>query len=120
MLGSLMLVPLMRFVARKVVLCLSSAVMGVSLLLLGLCSYSHHHNIDLIKDCDWLPLTCSVSYILATNMGHSALPNIFISEFYPSHVSFIFALNLQYNIYGYRLHAYNLNMDYKSKRSSIL
>ena len=87
LLASLVLVALVSWTARKSLLCLSSAVMGFSLLLLGFCSYSHHHGIQLVKDCDWLPISCAVSYILATNMGLSALPNIFISEFYPSHVS---------------------------------
>ena len=86
-LGSLVLLPLVRWLARKSLLCLTAAVMGVSLFLLGFCSYSHHHDIELIKHCDWLPISCAVSYILATNMGLSALPNIFITEFYPSHVS---------------------------------
>merc|ERR1712241_572452 len=80
LLGSLVLLPLVRWMARKSLLCLTSAVMGFSLVMLGLCSYSHTHNIQLIKDCDWLPISCAVSYILATNMGLSALPIIFISE----------------------------------------
>ena len=88
--GSLLLVPLVRWMSRKSLLTLSSAVMAVSLLLLGCCSYSHSHHIELLRDCDWLPLTCVISYTLATNMGLSALPNIFISEFYPSHVSLTF------------------------------
>ena len=96
LLASLTLLPLVRWMARKSLLCLTSAVMGFSLLLLGFCSYSHHHAIELIKDCDWLPISCAVSYILATNMGLSALPNIFISEFYPSHVSYTI-----YSIYFY-------------------
>ena len=85
--GSLMLLPLVRWMSRKSLLSLSSAVMAVSLLLLGFCSYSHSQDMELLRDCDWLPITCVVSYIMATNMGLSALPNIFISEFYPSHVS---------------------------------
>ena len=87
-LGSLILLPLVRMMARKSQLCLTAAVVGVSLFLLGFCSYSHQHDIQLIKHCDWLPISCAVSYILATNMGLSAIPNIFISEFYPSHVSY--------------------------------
>jgi len=89
LLGSLVLLPLVRWMARKSLLSLSSAVCGVSLLLLGSCSYSHSHDIQLLRDCHWLPITCVVSYIMATNMGLSALPNIFISEFYPSHMRIV-------------------------------
>ena len=35
------------------------------------------------RDCDWLPITCVVSYTMAANMGLCSLPTIFLSEFYP-------------------------------------
>merc|ERR1719450_162583 len=89
LLGSLVLLPLVRWMARKSLLSLSSAVMGFSLLLLGSCSYTHSYDIQLLRDCDWLPITCIVSYIIANNMGLSAVPNIFITEFYPSHMRIV-------------------------------
>ena len=56
---------------------------------LGLCSYSHTNGIWLLQDCDWLPITCVVSYIMASNMGLTTLPYIFISEFYSPQVRLI-------------------------------
>lgn len=82
MLGSLFLILMVKYLARKTLMVISTMLMLVSLVMLGVCSYSHSHNITLLQDCDWLPITCVVSYIMASNMGLSSLPNIFISEFY--------------------------------------
>jgi len=82
MLGSLFLILLVKYLSRKTLMVVSTMLMLVSLVMLGVCSYSHSHNITLLQDCNWLPITCVVSYIMATNMGLSSLPNIFISEFY--------------------------------------
>ena len=87
MLGSLFLVLLVKYLSRKTLMVVSTMLMLVSLVMLGVCSYSHSHNITLLQDCNWLPITCVVSYIMATNMGLSSLPNIFISEFYSPQVS---------------------------------
>lgn len=80
--GTLFLVIMVRFTQRKTVLLISASVVLLSMTFLGLCSYSHTNGIWLLKDCDWLPITCVVSYIMASNMGLTALPYIFISEFY--------------------------------------
>ena len=69
---------------------ISASVVMLSMTFLGLCSYSHTNGVSLLKDCDWLPITCVVSYIMASNMGLTALPYIFISEFYSPQVHFIF------------------------------
>ena len=86
--GSLFLVILVRFTSRKTVMLISASVVMLAMIFLGLCSYSHTNNISLLQDCDWLPITCVVSYIMASNMGLTALPYIFISEFYSPQVPF--------------------------------
>ena len=88
--GTLFLVILVRFTQRKTVMLISASVVLLSMTFLGLCSYSHTNGVSLLKDCDWLPITCVVSYIMASNMGLTALPYIFISEFYSPQVHFIF------------------------------
>ena len=94
MLGSLFLILLVKYLSRKTLMVISTMLMLVSLVMLGVCSYSHSHNITLLQDCNWLPITCVVSYIMATNMGLSSLPNIFISEFYSPQVN-IYHLDLK-------------------------
>ena len=42
--------------------------------------------IELLSECNWLPITCVVTFLMAVNMGHSTLPLIFLSEFYPASV----------------------------------
>jgi len=84
--GSLFLVFLVRFMKRKSLLILTTMMMMVALIMLGVCSYSHTHRIQLLSDCNWLPITCAVTYIMAANMGLSFLPVIFISEFYSHQV----------------------------------
>ena len=88
-------------------LLVSASVMAAALIFLGVCAYSHHHQLLLLRsahcrhcmlhaadtlqiltlcccrDCDWLPITCVVSYTMAANMGLGSLPTIFLSEFYP-------------------------------------
>lgn len=85
LLGSLLFIPLVKRFSRKLLLVLSSLVMGVSLLLLGLCIYSHfHYSMQVLSDFDWLPIICIVTYMLAATMGLCSIPYIYISEFYPS------------------------------------
>jgi len=85
LIGSLFFIPLVKRFSRKLLLVLSSLVMGVSLLLLGLCMYGHsHYSMKVLSDCDWLPIICIVTYMLAAPMGLCSIPYMFISEFYPS------------------------------------
>ena len=83
-LGTLFMIIMVKHLTRKTVMVSTSSLMMLSLVFLGLCSYSHNHDIVLLSQCDWLPITCVVSYLMAVNMGHSTLPNIFLSEFYPA------------------------------------
>jgi len=85
LIGSLLFIPLVKRFSRKMLLILSSFVMGVSLLLFGLCMYSHsYHTMQVLHDCDWLPMICIVSYMVAAPMGLVSIPYIYLAEFYPS------------------------------------
>jgi len=85
LIGSLLYIPMVKRCSRKMLLILSSFVMGTSLLLLGLCMYSHSYNyIQVLNDCDWLPMICIVSFMVAAPMGLCSIPFIYIVEFYPS------------------------------------
>ena len=81
-------------------LIMSSFVMGVSLLLLGICLYSHsYHSLSVLSDCDWLPMICIVSYMVAAPMGLCSIPFIYIAEFYPSEVNIYLHTKLLYSEY---------------------
>jgi len=85
LIGSLLFIPLVKRFSRKMLVIFSSFVMGVSLLLLGLCLYNHsYHSLQLLSDCNWLPMICIVSYMVAAPMGLCSIPFIYIAEFYPS------------------------------------
>ena len=69
--------------------------MGLSLVLLGLCMYSHtYSSLSMLSDCDWLPMICIVSYMVAAPMGLCSIPFIYIAEFYPSEVMGWLATNI--------------------------
>jgi len=83
--GSLSYIPLVKRFSRKILICFSAFVMGLSLVLLGLCMYSHtYSSLSMLSDCDWLPMICIVSYMVAAPMGLCSIPFIYIAEFYPS------------------------------------
>jgi SP family facilitated glucose transporter-like MFS transporter 8 len=85
LIGSLSYIPLVKRFSRKILICFSALVMGVSLLLLGLCMYSHtYSSLEVLRDCSWLPMICIVSYMIAAPMGLCSIPFIYIAEFYPS------------------------------------
>jgi len=85
LIGALLFIPMVKRCSRKMLLTFSSMLMGVSLVLLGLCMYSHtYHSLSVLSDCDWLPMICIVSYMVSAPMGLCSIPFIYISEFYPS------------------------------------
>lgn len=92
LLGSILLVPLVKSCSRKLLLSMSALLMCISLLLLGLCMHSHFHNsMPLLLDCAWLPMFCSLAYLLAAPMGLCSLPFLFLVEFYPSEMRSLMA-----------------------------
>ena len=48
--GSLLYIPAIRYFSRRGLLCISSFLMGVSLILLGLAVYSHHSKDSALRD----------------------------------------------------------------------
>ena len=87
--GSLLFIPAVKRYSRKLLLAVSSFVMAISLLLLGVAMYAHdgdHHGIEfLMKDeMSWLPLACVIVYMLADPIGLGSIPFIYIGEFFPS------------------------------------
>jgi len=85
LIGSLLYIPLVKRFSRKMLLCFSAFVMGVSLVVMGLCMYSHSHlSVNVLSDCYWLPMISIVSYMLAAPMGLCSIPFMYIAEFYPS------------------------------------
>jgi len=85
LIGALLFIPMVKRCSRKMLLTVSSLVMGMSLLLLGICMYSHtYSSLEVLRDCSWLPMVCIVSYMIAAPMGLCSIPFIYIAEFYPS------------------------------------
>jgi len=85
LLGSLLFIPAVKHLSRRLLMCGSSFVMGVSMSVLGLAMYSHEtgvlSNLDTIT---WLPLVCVTIYMLADPVGVGSVPFLYLGEFFPS------------------------------------
>jgi len=87
LIGALLFIPLVKKFSRKSLLIVSSFVMGVSLVLLGVCLYNTSKNNMLMASVygyDWLPIVSIVMYMIAAPIGLCSIPFMFIAEFYPS------------------------------------
>lgn len=86
LIGSLIFIPLIKRFPRKMLLVLSSLVMGVSLLLLGVSVYylNNTKDEDILVGFQWIPLTSIVAYMVAAPIGLCSIPFMFIAEFYPT------------------------------------
>jgi len=87
LIGALLFIPLVKKFSRKSLLIVSSFVMGVSLVLLGVCLYNTSKNNMLMSSVygyDWLPIVSIVMYMIAAPIGLCSIPFMFIAEFYPS------------------------------------
>jgi len=82
--GSLMFIPLVKRFPRKILLILSSLVMGVSLVLLGFSVYYLNHISDIVLGFNWIPLIATVTYMIAAPIGLCSIPFMYIAEFYPT------------------------------------
>ena len=78
LLGSLIFIPLVKKVSRKLLLSVSSLVMGLSLTVMGIWMYSD------TDSSDWVPVLCLLVYMLSAPLGLCSLPFLFTAEFYPS------------------------------------
>lgn len=86
--GSLLYIPAIRYFSRRGLLCISSFLMGVSLILLGLAVYSHHSKDSALSpimgDLYWLPVLCVVVYSVADPLGLGSIPFLYSAEFFPT------------------------------------
>ena len=84
-LGSLLFIPAVKHLSRRLLMCGSSFVMGVSMSIMGLAMYSHEtgllHDLDTLT---WLPLVCVTLYMLADPIGVGSVPFLYLGEFFPS------------------------------------
>jgi len=84
--GSLIFIPLVQRFSRKLLLILSSLVMGVSLILLGFSVYYLNHVKDTLFGFNFIPLISIIAYMLAAPLGLCSIPFMYIAEFYPTEV----------------------------------
>jgi len=88
LLGSIIFIPLVKHLPRRILLTFTSAIMGFALSILGLCDLSHNYT-DILPPLEqlyWLPLICVSIYLLAAPIGLCSIPFMFIAEFFPSEV----------------------------------
>jgi len=83
--GSLLFIPLIRKLSRKILIVTTALIMAAALFLLGLCMYSQHSSrLAGLAEAAWLPLACIVLYMVAAPVGLCSLPLLYVAEFFPS------------------------------------
>jgi len=85
LIGSLIFIPLVKKTSRKMLLSVSSLVMGVSLSVVAVWMYYS------TVTTDWVPMTSLLVYMLAAPLGLCSLPFLYIAEFYPSELRSVLA-----------------------------
>merc|ERR1719232_2261913 len=76
--GSLLLIALVKKMSRKLLLSVSSLVMGICLVITGAWMYFSPGT------ADWFPIISMLIYMLAAPLGLCSIPFLYIAEFYPS------------------------------------
>jgi len=85
LLGSLLFIPAVKHLSRRLLMCSSSFVMGISMSIMGLAMYSHETGIlSNLDTLTWLPLVCVTLYMLADPIGVGSVPFLYLGEFFPS------------------------------------
>jgi len=85
LLGSILFIPAVKLISRRMLICSSAFVMGASMSVLGLAMYSHETGIfHLDNTVSWLPLLCVILYMMADPIGVGSVPFLYLGEFYPS------------------------------------
>jgi len=84
LLGSILYIPAVKHVSRRMLICTSAFIMGAAMSILGLAMYSHETGIFNLDTVPWLPLICIILYMLADPMGVGSVPFLYLGEFYPS------------------------------------
>lgn len=85
LIGSLIFIPLVKKISRKLLLSVSSLVMGVSLTVMAIWVYYSS------STTDWVPVVCLLVYMLAAPLGLCSLPFLYTAEFYPSEMRSVLA-----------------------------
>jgi len=83
-LGALLYIPAIKYVSRRILICGSAFVMGISMAILGLAMYSHETGLLHMDHITWLPLLCVTLYMIADPIGLGSVPFLYIGEFFPS------------------------------------
>lgn len=84
--GTLIFIAAVKFLPRKVVLVLTSMLMGISMMVLGFIMLSREQSVkdSAMGSPDWLPLLCVTIFMLADVIGLGSIPFLYIGEFFPS------------------------------------
>jgi len=82
--GALLYIPAIKYVSRRILICGSAFVMGISMAILGLAMYSHETGLLHMDNFTWLPLLCVTIYMIADPVGLGSVPFLYIGEFFPT------------------------------------
>lgn len=87
LLGTILFVPVVKYTSRRLILSISSLVMGISLMVLAFVMYSRENSGQMrntLEELYWLPLLCITVCILADAIGLGSIPYLYVGEFFPS------------------------------------
>jgi len=85
--GTILFVPAIRYFSRKLLLCCSSLIMGLSLLVLAVVMYSRETGGTMGEKFEglyWLPLLCITLFMIADSIGLGSIPFVYVGEFFAS------------------------------------
>jgi MFS family permease len=84
-LGAILFIPAVKNISRRMLICSSAFVMGISMAILGLAMYAHETgHLSAMATMTWLPLLCVTVYMLADPIGVGSVPFLYLGEFFPS------------------------------------
>ena len=87
LIGTILFVPAVRYYSRRLLLCVSSLIMGLSLLVLAIVMYSREAGGKIGQTFEglyWLPLLCVTLYMIADSVGLGSVPFLYVGEFFPA------------------------------------
>jgi facilitated trehalose transporter len=83
LIGSLLFIPAIKYCTRKLLLCISSTIMSLSLAILGFAMASHQGSSFIPVELPaWVPLACVTLYMAVDPLGLSSVPFVYMAEFY--------------------------------------
>lgn len=87
LIGTILFVPAVNYYSRRLLLCVSSLIMGLSLLVLAIVMYSRETGGTMGEKFEglyWLPLLCVTLYMIADSVGLGSIPFLYVGEFFPA------------------------------------